>query len=142
MTRIDFYFNVEDKFRQAAELAQAALKKQRRLFMLTSDADATLHLENTLWSHPPTAFMPHCRSDHPLAQETPIVIDWRDGEPQHDDILLNLTALRPAHFSRFKGLIELVGLGDDDRLAARERYRFYRDRGYDLHTHDQAEKNA
>lgn len=142
MTRIDFYFNVENKFRQAAELAQVALKKQRRLFMLTSDADAALQLETTLWSHPPTGFLPHCRGDHPLAQETPIVIDWRDQPPPQDDILVNLSALRPPHFSRFKGLIELVGLDEDDRLAARERYRYYRDRGYDLHTHDQAEERA
>lgn len=142
MTRIDFYFNVEDKFRQAAELAQVALHKQRRLFMLTSDAEAAVLLETTLWSHPPTGFLPHCRSDHALASETPIVIDWHDQPPPQDDILVNLTATRPAFFSRFKGLVELVGLDEADRVEARARFRYYRDRGYELHTHDQAEERT
>lgn len=139
MTRIDFYFNLEDKFRQAAELAEQALRKQRRLLMLTAGSEAAAQLETVLWSHPPTGFLPHCRADHPLAQQTPIVVDWRDAEPLHDDILVNLSELRPTHFSRFKGLIELVGLDEDDRAAARERFRFYRDRGYELHTHDRGQ---
>lgn len=136
MTRIDFYFNLEDKFRRAAELAEQALRKQRRLCLLAADSDAAAQLETLLWTHPPTGFLPHCRSDHPLAQQTPIVIDWRDSEPLHDDILINLSEQRPTHFSRFRGLIELVSLDEDDRAAARERFRFYRDRGYQLHTHD------
>ncbi len=138
MTRIDFYFNIEDKCRQAAELAQQALTKQRRLFVLISAENAAAPLETALWSHPPSGFLPHCRGDHPLAAETPIVIAWNEASPQHDDILLNLTGGHPAFFSRFRGLIELVGLDEADRAEARARFRFYRDRGYDLHTHDQA----
>ena len=138
MTRIDFYFNVEDKLREAAELAEQALRKQRRLQLLTTDSAAATQLETLLWTHPPTGFLPHCRVDHPLAAQTPIVIDWRDAEPLHDDILINLRAQRPTHFSRFKGLIELVGLDEEDRQGARERFRFYRDRGYELHTHDRS----
>lgn len=139
MTRIDFYFNVEDKFRQVAELAEAALSRQRRLFIYTAGAEVTARLESALCTHNPTGFLPHCRSSHPLAGETPIVIDWKEADPRHDDILINLTAVQPAFFSRFRGLIELVGLEENDRTAARNRYRFYRDRGYEIRNHDQSE---
>lgn len=136
MTRIDFYFNVEDKFRQIAELAQHALARQRRLFIFTTDAGAAARLESVLWAHPPTGFLPHCRSGHALSSETPIVVDW-SGEPlSHDDVLINLTASHPPFFSRFKGLIEVVGLTEEDRGAARARFRFYRDRGYEIKSHD------
>lgn len=136
MTRVDFYFNVPDKLIQAAELAAIALAKQRRLFVFTSGMDEAAQMQTVLWSHPPTSFLPHCLGSHPLATETPIVIDCKEASLQQDDILINLSAERPAFFSRFRGLIELVGLEEPDRAEARARFRFYRDRGYDIHTHD------
>jgi DNA polymerase-3 subunit chi len=33
-------------------------------------------------------------------------------------------------------LIEIVSLDEQDRADARERFRFYRDRGYEIRTHD------
>ena len=140
MTRIDFYFNVTDKLRHVAELAQLALGRQRRLFVYTADASAVAQLESVLWTHPPTAFLPHCRADHPLAAETPIIVDWQGENLLHDDILVNLTATQPPFFSRFKGLIEVVGTAEDDRNEARSRFRFYRDRGYDIKSHDVSER--
>jgi DNA polymerase-3 subunit chi len=138
MTRIDFYFNVMDKFRQVAELAHHALNRQRRLFIYTTDAKAAAALESALWSHPPTGFLPHCRSDHALGPETPIIIDWHGQNLLHDDILINLTLEHPPFFSRFKGLIEVVGVEVDDRSNARSRFRFYRERGYEIKSHDAA----
>lgn len=139
MTRIDFYFNVQDKFHQVAELAHHALSRQRRLFIYTTGAPAAAALESILWSHPPTGFLPHCRSDHALAPETPIVIDWQGQNLTHDDVLINLTPSHPLFFSRFKGLIEVVGLEEEDRNEARDRFRFYRDRGYEIKRHDMAQ---
>ena len=138
MTRIDFYFNVGDKLRQVAELAQQALSRQRRLFIYTTDAPAAAQLEAVLWTHPPTGFLPHCRSDHALGPETPIVIDWQGQSLLHDDVLINLTAEHPPFFSRFQGVIEVVGLDEEDRSQARARFRFYKDRGYEIKSHDKA----
>ena len=54
----------------------------------------------------------------------------------HEDILINLREDTPACFSRFGRLLEVLG-GDTAALqAARERFRFYRDRGYPLQHHD------
>ena len=33
-------------------------------------------------------------------------------------------------------LIEIVSLDEEDRAQARDRFRFYRDRGYEIRTHD------
>jgi len=67
---------------------------------------------------------------------TPIVIDYLATEPAHDQVLLNLQPERPALFSRFQRLIEIVSADDEDRRLARERFKFYRDRGYEIRTHD------
>jgi DNA polymerase-3 subunit chi len=136
VTRIDFYFNVEDRFRQLAELAGQAVSKSRRLFVFVGDAAMAERVEHALWTHVPTGFLPHCRSDHALAAETPIIIDWRGESLLHDDVLINLQPGHPPFFSRFKGLIEIVGQDETDRAQARDRYRFYRDRGYEIRSHD------
>jgi len=63
-------------------------------------------------------------------------IDHTGADPLHDGVLINLRAEQPPYFSRFERLIEIVSLDDEDRRLARERYRFYRERGYPLDSHD------
>lgn len=138
MTRIDFYFNVENKFQQVAKLAGQALSRQRRLWVFVPDAEAATQLEHALCSSMPAAFLPHCRSGHVLAAETPIVIDWHGENLLHDDVLINLRPDTPPFFSRFQELVEIVGTDDADRVDARGRFRFYRERGYDIRSHDVA----
>jgi DNA polymerase-3 subunit chi len=56
-----------------------------------------------------------------------------------DDMLINLTANEPSIFSRFTQLVELVGDEEQDKLAARARFKFYRDRGYEIKSIDHAQ---
>ena len=51
-------------------------------------------------------------------------------------MLLNLRDELPAFFSRFQRLIEIVSIDEEDRRLARERFKYYRDRGYDIRSHD------
>ncbi|MPS48287.1 DNA polymerase III subunit chi [Methylobacillus sp.] len=136
MTRVDFFFNVPNKAAHVASLSSRAVQRGRRLMVLASTQQAAEQLGSFLWSSPPTGFLPHCHATHPRAAETPVIIDWRHEPLPHDDILINLDSQYPPFFSRFKRLIEIVGLEEEDRAAARERYRFYRDRGYELRTFD------
>jgi DNA polymerase-3 subunit chi len=71
-----------------------------------------------------------------LSPETPVVIACEDAEITHYQVMLNLCADSPPSFSRFERLVELVGAGDDDRQLARSRFRFYRDRGYEINHYD------
>jgi DNA polymerase-3 subunit chi len=136
MTRIEFFFNIEDKLQKIAELADSAIRKGRRLMVFSSDAEAASRLEHYLWTNPAIGFTPHCRPDHALAAVTPIIIDCRGEQLAHDDVLVNLQTQHPPFFSRFRRLIEIVGLDEEDKSAARMRYRFYRDRGYEIKTFD------
>jgi DNA polymerase III subunit chi len=51
-------------------------------------------------------------------------------------VLVNLHPEPPPFFSRFERLAEIVGASEDDLLAGRARFRFYRERGYDMRQHD------
>jgi len=140
MTQIDFYTNAADKYRIACVIATKALERGLRTMIYTPDAAASAQLDAMLWSTPALGFVPHCRAGDELAAVTPIVIDHRGDDVTHDDVLVNLCAERPPFFSRFQRLVEIVGNGEEDKAAARERYRYYRERGYPLDTHDTGKK--
>ena len=47
-------------------------------------------------------------------------------------MLVNLHAVPPPFFSRFERLAEIVGLDEADIAAGRERWKFYKARGYEI----------
>lgn len=136
MTQIDFYTQVDDKLQTACKLTAKARSLGLRVLLYCPDRDIASRLDRMLWSVPATGFMPHCSAGDRLAAVTPVIIDGAGDNPPHDDVLINLHSEWPACFSRFRRLAEIVGTGEEDRAQARARYRFYRDRGYEIRTHD------
>lgn len=136
MTQIDFYTHAADKYHTACVLCAKAVERGLRVMVYTPDAAASAQMDRLLWSTPAIGFIPHCRASDPLAPVTPVIVDHLADPLLHDDILLNLHPEQPLFFSRFHRLIEIVGAEENDAAAARERFRFYRDRGYEIKTHD------
>jgi DNA polymerase III subunit chi len=136
MTQIDFYTNVTDKLGTACRIIAKAYGLKHRVVICCTDAESARQIDRLLWTTPATGFMPHCAASSPLAAGTPVIIDHGEAEPVHDELLLNLRNEWPPFFARFERLIELVSLDDEDKQHARERYKFYRDRGYEIRTHD------
>ena len=135
MTEVLFYTNVDNKLQTACTLTLKALARGMRVMLLTPDSSATERLSKLLWSTPATGFVPHCRSADRLASVTPVIVDHVAEPLLQDQVLVNLCDQTPAFFSRFQRLVEIVGTEDADREAARTRFRFYRDRGYEIRTH-------
>ena len=140
MTAIDFYTHVADRLEVAARLVAKALAQHGSVRVLTPDAATTEELDRWLWLKPPIAFLPHCRVSSALAGETPIWVDHVDDHPGPAAVLINLQAEPPSFFSRFERLAEIVGTDQTDAAAGRARFRFYRERGYELRTHSLAER--
>lgn len=136
MTQIFFYHGAADKLAAACALLGKAQAQDKAVLVYAPDGSVAADLDRLLWVQPATGFVPHCRADSPLAGETPILITGRLEQPPQDERLMNLGREVPPNFSRFLSLIEVVGCDDDDRAAARERVRFYKDRGYDIRYFD------
>lgn len=136
MTQIDFYTHVDNRLHTACVLAGKALRSGARMMILTPDNQTTEAIDRLLWTHPPIGFLPHCRAQHRLAPVTPIILDHVAEPVVHEQVLVNLRDEAPPHFSRFERLLEIVGRDDADRERARARYRYYRERGYEIRTHD------
>jgi len=143
VTTIDFYVHVDDKHDTARKLCTKALATKARLVLWSADRAASQRLSKLLWSVPSTGFLPHVSSTDPLAAVTPIILDCELGPFPHDEVLVNLRAEVPPFFSRFQRLIEIVSASDEsDRREARDRFRHYRDRGYEIRTHDMGRNQA
>jgi DNA polymerase-3 subunit chi len=138
MTRVDFYFNAANKLEVVRKLAAKAFQAGQCALLFTRDESVAQDLDSGLWTMPSLSFLPHVRCGHPLAPQTPVLIGDRADELRSPDLLINLSPEWPPCFSRFERLIEVVTQESDDRQAARQRYRFYQERGYALNSVDLA----
>ncbi len=142
MTRIDFYFEAEDKLQVASRQSAKAARQKLRVLIYAADEAAVHRIDKMLWTWQATGFLPHCLTRSPLAAQTPVLITHDPEDTPHDEVLLNLHDAWPPAFSRFQRLVEIVGRDDQDRAAARARFRFYRDRGYEIVRHDLSKTNG
>ncbi|UCV29581.1 DNA polymerase III subunit chi [Ferribacterium limneticum] len=140
MTEVFFYHGASDKIAAACALLSGAYAKKKAVLVYALEKEVAGSVDRMLWTHAPLSFVPHCRADSPLAAETPILItDTLETIPQ-DERLMNLSREIPPGFSRFQSLIEVVGQDESDRLAARDRVKFYKDRGYEVRYFDLSDR--
>jgi DNA polymerase III subunit chi len=140
MTRIDFYFNAPSKASVARKLATKAFNAGQNVLVYTRDDRLAQALDTSFWTDQQLSFLPHVRCGHPLARQTPILIGDNPDELASADILISLDDEPPEFFGRFQRLLEVVSSDDGDRERARNRFRFFKQRGYPLETHDLAEQ--
>ena len=138
MTTIDFYFNAADRLQVACRLAGKAAAQKKRMLVFAPEAEVAQKIDRMLWTWPAIAFVPHCLATDALASETPVLIA-SDAESAPDcDVLLNLARQCPPFFARYERLLEIVSQEEEERLAGRSRYAWYRERGYAIRNHDLA----
>jgi DNA polymerase-3 subunit chi len=136
MTQISFFHGASDRLQAIAAWLVRAGSEGRQVLVYVPAGDRSEQLDRLLWTHPATGFVPHCRASDPMAAETPILLAAELDDPPRDNCLLNLSNEIPPGFSRFQQLIEIISVDDEDRLPGRERFRFYRERGYPLENRD------
>jgi DNA polymerase-3 subunit chi len=140
MTRVDFYL-LNDPAPAARDMALCKLAHKvfalgHRIYVMTGDNEEAQRLDQLLWTFSAGSFVPHelCaeHANHPL---TPVLIGTRSPPDSCDDVLISTAPDVPECFSRFQRVAEIVGGDEPAKQRARDRFRFYRDRGYTLQTH-------
>ena len=138
MTKVDFYTGTNDKLRTACQLSQKAMQNGVRTIISAPDGATADAVDRLLWHYPATAFIPHCHSDAEGAETVPVLLNSGGEKFPHHDLLISLHDECVPFFSRFERVIEIVGTGEVDSRKGRERFKFYRDRGYELRHFDLA----
>ena len=118
----------------ACRLCAKAVQQGLRVIVYTPDTSLIEQFDQLLWTFSSTSFIPHCRNDDDasLVQQTPVILSDRIQSDAAFDVLLNLYHQLPPRFNEFKRIIEIAGTTDEDKSAARERYRRYKNEGFDV----------
>jgi DNA polymerase-3 subunit chi len=132
MTEVVFYTGVVDELSFVTKLSEKILKVKRVARIATRDAAHSKEVSNYLWSHQPTKFIPHNVELNTSADDKTALDVSHDTKSSNPDILINLTETPPDHFSSFNRLVEVVSTSKKAIEIARQRFKWYRDRGYKI----------
>jgi len=140
MTQVDFYI-LNDSQPGAlplftCRLAEKAYRQGHQVFIHTDSVQQLRHLDDLLWTYRDGSFLPHGIHEPDNPCEQPVLLGHAQAPDGPGDVLFNLATEVPVFFSRYNRVAELVGSEDSQLAAARARYRFYKDRGYTLNTHN------
>ena len=141
MTQVDFYIldldSDDARLRLACKIVDKATQRDLHVFVHSASDDEARKLDELLWTFEQGSFIPHrvVRGEHDAAPAEPVLIGVsQPPSPGRWDVLVNLAADVPEFFSRYERVAEVVDANAARREQSRERYRFYRDRGYKLNT--------
>jgi DNA polymerase III subunit chi len=142
VTQVDFYIlqsdRDESRLTVACRLTEKALRQQQRVFLYPASAGEAKRLDEILWTFSQGSFIPHRIVDASEQREwpEPVLIGCEHPDREIEcGVLINLAEEVPEFFSRYARVAEIVDADSARRDKGRERFRFYRDRGYELKTH-------
>ncbi len=143
MTRVDFYIlpdaAADGRARFACRLAEKIYKMGHTLYLHTDSPQQAQQFDELLWCYKESSFLPHAIEGKHQNEVPKILIGHNSETPlaphSHSDVLINLAPTVPGFFSRFERVAELINQAEDLKVAGRERFKFYRDRGYQPETH-------
>lgn len=141
MTDVDFYVlagqGQRDQLSFTCRLLEKALARSNSVLLHTGSEEQARKLDQLLWTMMPESFIPHALINDPQApQNCPISISWENDPGHHHDVLINLSNEMPAFYSRFQRYVGIVVQHDKVLSYTREHYKFLRERGYHIKTHD------
>lgn len=143
MTKIEFVVLADqaqttDLYDLICQRAQLACNNGG-LYIHTRDEAESEALDEHLWTAPRSEFIPHAVAGATLnagtmtgKNDSDVIISSNVEPDGSHGTLINLRLNVPWFFSRFEKIVELVRNGDNDRKMGRERYLFYKRRGYPL----------
>lgn len=147
MTQVDFYIlsraSDDELLRLASRIAEKAVGRGQYVHVNAESPAQAQQLDDVLWTFSQSSFLPHRIMTPDASRSTaasiaePVLIGSGLEPPDGPwDILINLAQTVPEFFSRFERVAEVVDGDTARRNHGRERYRYYRDRGYELRTHN------
>jgi len=140
VTKILFYIlSAGEANHFACRLTEKAYQQNQRIHLHTDDNASAQQLDDLLWTFRDGSFIPHAIISADDAQTPTVTIghgtELPTESPIEADLLINLGTEVPAFFSRFEKTAEIVSGSDEHRTQSRERFKYYRDRGYHIQTH-------
>jgi DNA polymerase-3 subunit chi len=137
--RIDFYVLPDHKENGRALLACRLADKAYRLghtvYLFTASEAQAAALDDLLWTFRQDSFVPHERYPAVSQEVSPVLIGTASPVEVNAQILINCTEALPEGFEHYERIMELVDSKAEVLAKSRERFRQYRERGFNPETH-------
>lgn len=136
--RVDFFFGAQNRFRDSCFILQKQYFSGQQFMVYLSDQRALAHFDRLLWGFQPTAFVPHALADTPQAAQAPIVLCHQPKQLEtaqkwlEQPWVLNLDNQAIPFEPHSQRIIEVVSTQTECRQLARQRWRAYQSKGYQL----------
>ena len=142
MTRISFYIlkSSQEHDRQvfACRLIEKAHAKGNQIYIHADSQEQANQFNDLLWSFRSDSFVPHqlmYDTSQTTQDDCPILIGHESTPPRLMNLLINLSSEQPIFFSQFERVAEFINDNETTKALGRERYQFYKERGYELESH-------
>ena len=142
--QVDFYLIANEvadaRFKLASRLANKLMRLNKKTLIVTDNNEESATLDNYLWSFTGTSFVAHerCDSDNNANAiihlgEVPS-IDKQVLDNNYD-VLVNLATQAPIFCQHFARIAEIIEQQEQAKTNGRERYKSYKEQGFELKTH-------
>lgn len=143
MARVDFYIlsneGADEPLRVACRVAEKAWRQGHRVRVEADSTETLQRLDTLMWTFKQESFVPHEvegeNADRADIDPPPVVLASGGAPAEAPGVLVNLSGVVPSIADRCERIAEIVSADPAAKQAGRERYRRYRERGFELDTH-------
>ena len=143
LTRIDFYYDVKDILSFASRMArklyyEKIVSAKQPLVIRCKDQSHCEEVSYSIQNFSKKDFLPCAQFSDKSALLFPIILSTVSEIPLWADdiiVLLNLDSKIEMTFSSYCRVIEIVDQTELNRQKGRERYKYYKERGYEIFGH-------
>lgn len=138
MTQVRFYAlsnkEKEARLQFACRLIEKAYSLGHSIYIQAASAEQANTLDELLWQFNRSSFIPHGLADSESAQGDTIIIGDKPPASSHSDVLINLGSQVSTAHGQFARINEIISADEESLLQGRQRYRFYKEQGYQAET--------
>ena len=143
MTRIDFYYDVKDILSFASRIArklhyEKVIAVKHPMVIRCKNQSHCEEVGHSIHNFSKKDFLPCAEFSDERADLFPIILSTVSEVPLWADdiiVLLNLDTKIETTFSSYSRVIEIVDQTELNRQKGRERYKYYKERGYEIFGH-------
>lgn len=137
MPQADFYVlnGIRDPRRFTCSITSKAWSNGKSVYIIANDQQQARLIDDLLWTYHDISFLPHALINE-SETASPVSIGWVGIKSTEADVILNLTDTVPDCVSNYDRVIEIITDDPDEKNKGRQRYKTYREMGYELNNHN------
>ncbi|AGF47001.1 DNA polymerase III subunit chi [Candidatus Kinetoplastibacterium desouzaii TCC079E] len=138
--KVSFVFGVKDKLISACHIVHKNFMTNKIILIICDDNNIS-KLDKLLWTFNDVSFIPHNILEYEKPNKTPVIlakqsilsVEYIDKEfSDKISLVINLSNNYTPNCDKINHVIEIVSEDEKDRLEARNRWRFYKQIGYQV----------